>query len=202
MVDSIVFKIFFVILSYLIGSVCFGYVFAKILKKKDFGKKDLPGAAGTFRQYGYKVGILTGFLDALKGAVPPLLAKFLGLDDMLVVALACIAVIVGHNWPVFFKFRGGGGLAPTLGVSAVLIPIEFAIAFPSAVALGFIYRYTLRKRLKFHPNVVGGGFGVLLLPILAFIYKEPWPVIAAFAIIFIIIAVKGPILSKIYTDNR
>jgi len=200
MVDSIVFKIFFVILSYLIGSVCFGYVFAKIFKKKDFAKKDLPGAAGTFRQYGYKMGILTGFLDALKGAVPPLLAKFLGLDD--IVGLACIAVIVGHNWPVFFKFRGGGGLATTLGVSAVLIPIEFAIAFPSAVAFGFIYNYTLRKRLKFHPNAVGGGLGVLLLPILAFTYKEPWPVIAAFAIIFIIIAVKGPILSKIYTDNR
>jgi len=202
MVDSIVFKVFFVILSYLIGSVCFGYVIAKILKKKDFGKKDLPGAAGTFRQYGYKVGILTGFLDTAKAAVPILIAKLvLGLDAR-TIAISCIALVVGHNWPVFFKFRGGGGLATTLGASAVLIPIEFAIAFPSAVAFGFIYNYTLRKRLKFHPNAVGGGLGVLLLPILAFTYKEPWPVIAAFAVIFIIIAVKGPILSKIYTDNR
>jgi len=202
MVNTVLFKAAFVILSYLLGSVCFGYVIAKILKKKDFGKKDLPGAAGTFRQYGHKMGALTGFLDALKGAVPPLLAKFLGLDDMLVVGLACIAVVVGHNWPVFFKFRGGGGLAPALGVSAALIPVEFAIAFPSAVALGFIYRHTLRKRLKFHPNAVGGGFGVLLLPILACTYKEPLPVIIAFAVIFIIIAIKGPILSKIYTNNR
>ncbi len=202
MVDSIVFKVFFVILSYLIGSVCFGYVVAKIFKKKDFAKKDLPGAAGTFRQYGYKMGILTGFLDTTKAAVPILIAKHvLGLDAR-TIAISCVALVVGHNWPVFFKFMGGGGLTTTVGIGLALAPREFAIAFPSAVALGFIYKYTLRKRLKFHPNAVGGGFGVLLLPILACTYKEPWPVIAAFAIIFIIIAIKGPLLSKIYTNNR
>ena len=201
MVSTVTFKIIFVILSYLLGSVCFGYIFAKILKKKDFGKNDLPGAAGSFRQYGFKIGIATGFLDAAKGAVPPLLAKFLGLD-IITVVIACIAVLIGHNWPIFFKFRGGGGLGTTIGISLVVAPIEFAIAFPSAIAFGFIYKYTLRKRLRFGPNAVGGAFGALLLPILAFVFHESLPIIILFALIFIIIVLKGTILTKIvYKKN-
>ena len=47
---SFTFKVFFIIASYLLGSVCFGYVFARALKKNDFGKKDLPEGAGSARQ--------------------------------------------------------------------------------------------------------------------------------------------------------
>lgn len=93
MVNTITFKVIFIILSYLLGSVCFGYIFAKILKNKDFGKKDLPGGSGSYRQLGHKIGIATGFLDAAKGAVPPLLAKFFGLDTIIVV-IACLAVVI------------------------------------------------------------------------------------------------------------
>jgi len=201
MVDTVLFKVIFVILSYLLGSVCFGYIFAKILKKRDFGKKDLPGAAGSFRQLGFKIGVVTGFLDAVKGAVPPLLANFLGLDTTTVV-IACLAVIIGHNWPIFYKFRGGGGLATTIGISIVLVPIEFAIAFPSAIAVGFIYKYTLRKRLGLGPNAVGGAFGALLLPILAFVFHESLPIIILFTLLFIIIALKGIILTTIIYNKK
>ena len=172
-----------------------------ILKKKDFGKNDLPGAAGSFRQYGFKIGIATGFLDAAKGTVPPLLAKFLGLDTITVL-IACLAVIIGHNWPIFYKFRGGGGLATTIGIGIVLVPIEFAIAFPSAIAFGFIYKYTLRKRLGLHPNALGGGFGALLLPILAFVFHESLPIIILFTLLFIIIVLKGTILTKMIYNKK
>ena len=141
MVNTVIFKVIFVIASYLLGSVCFGYIFAKFLKNKDFGKEDLPGAAGSFRKLGPKIGIATGFLDAAKGVIPPLLAKFLGLDNTTLV-IVCLAVVVGHNWPIFFKFRGGGGLTTIIGIGLVLAPIEFAIAFPAAIAGGYIYKYT------------------------------------------------------------
>ena len=196
MTNTLTFKIAFVIASYLLGSVCFGYVFAKILKKKDFSKRDLPGAAGSFRQLGLKIGIATGFLDAAKGMVPPLLAKYLELDPFTLV-VASLAVVIGHNWPIFFKFRGGGGLSTTIGTSLALIPIEFAIAFPLAIISGYIYKSTLRKRFKVHPNPVGGGVGVLLLPILAFVFHEPLHIVILFILIFILVAVKGIILSKI-----
>ena len=115
MLDTIAFKIIYVILSYLLGSVCFGYVFAKALGKRDFGKKDLPGGTGSSRQLGIKIGLTIGFLDTLKGVVPPLLAtKLLGLDIYATV-LASLAVVIGHNWPVFLGFRGGRGEATTIG---------------------------------------------------------------------------------------
>ncbi len=200
MVNTITFKVIFIILSYLLGSVCFGYIFAKILKNKDFGKKDLPGGAGSYRQLGHKIGIATGFLDALKGILPPLLAKFLGLD-LFTLVIACLVVIIGHNWPIFFKFRGGGGISVAIGTSLVLIPIEFAIAFPSAIASGYIYKYTLGKRFKVSPIPVGGVVGTLLLPVLAFIFNEPLPIILLFTLLFILIVVKGIILNTIYNKK-
>lgn len=200
MVDTVIFKIVFVIASYLLGSVCFGYVLAKFLKNKDFGKEDLPGAAGSFRKLGLKAGIATGLIDTAKGAVPPLLAKFLGLDNI-TLAIACLAIIIGHNWPIFFKFRGGGGLSVIMGISLVLIPIEFAIAFPSAIAVGYIYKYTLRKRFKIHPNPVGGGLGVFLLPMLAFVHDRSPFIILLFTLAFIITAVKGLILYMMYNKK-
>jgi acyl-phosphate glycerol 3-phosphate acyltransferase len=192
------FKIAYVILSYLLGSVCFGYIFAKALGKKDFGKKDLPGGSGSYRQLGKTIGLTIGFLDTLKGVAVPLLAtKLLGLDIYTTV-LASLAVVIGHNWPVFFRFRGGGGLSVTLGVSVVLIPIECAIAFAVAVIGGYIYKYTLGKRFKISPMPVGGGIGTLLLPVLAFAFGKPLPIVLLFVALFLIAAVKGIILTKIY----
>jgi acyl-phosphate glycerol 3-phosphate acyltransferase len=200
MVNTVIFKVIFVIASYLLGSVCFGYVFAKFLKNKDFGKKDLPGAAGSFRNLGPKIGIMVGFLDAAKGVIPPLLAKFLGLDNVTIV-IACLAVVVGHSWPIFFKFRGGGGLTTIIGISLVLVPIEFAIAFPVAIAGGYIYKYTLGKRFKIHPNPVGGVIGTFLLPVLAFIFNEPLLITLLFTLLFILTVVKGAILYIMYNKK-
>jgi acyl-phosphate glycerol 3-phosphate acyltransferase len=195
--SSTAFKVFFVIISYLLGSVCSGYIVAGALKKKDFGRKDLPGAAGSARQMGLAKGILVGFLDALKGMIPPLLGKALKLD-LVTICIACLAVVIGHNWPVFFKFKGGGGLSTTIGMSIVLVPKEFIIAFPIAIIAGYIYKYTLGRRLRFHPNAVGGGVGTFLLPLLSFIFDEPLSVLILFTLVFLIVALKGIILFYLY----
>ena len=57
MVDTIYFKIFYIIASYLLGSVVFGYIVARILKKEGFGRVDRPGTAGAGRQYGFKAAL-------------------------------------------------------------------------------------------------------------------------------------------------
>ena len=200
---AIMFKILFVIASYLLGSVCFGYVFAKISKKEDFGKNDLPGGAGSSRQLGFAKGIAVGFLDTLKGAIPPLLATRLfhwdsSLSGQIAILASCLAVIIGHNWPVFFKFRGGGGLSSTIGISFALIPLECGIAFPVAIATGFIYKYTLAKRLPFSPIPVGAGMATLLLPILCYLYNEPLYITVLFSLIFVLLTVKSMVLTKLY----
>ena len=196
MTNTILFKTMYVILSYLLGSVCFGYVFARKLGKKDFGKKDLPGAAGAYRQLG-KIVIAIGILDTLKGVIPPLLARLVGLDTY-TLAAACLAVVVGHNWPVYYRFKGGGGLTVVIGISIVIIPLEFAIAFVTAILGGYIYKYTLRKRFKAPPIPVGGAIGTFLLPVLTLLFGKPLPVIFLFTCLFLIIAIKGIILTNIY----
>jgi acyl phosphate:glycerol-3-phosphate acyltransferase len=201
MAESIYFKIFYVIASYLLGSVVFGYIIAKILKKEGFGKIDRPGTAGAGRLYGFKAALPTFVFDCGKGAMIPLVGRAIGLDTLTIV-IASLSVLVGHNWPVFFKFRGGGGVATTMGISAVLIPIQFLIVLISALSISFIYKYTLRKKHNVNPNVIGSLFAVIVLPILVyfwpFLLNEPFLLFMLTIGIFVIIVVKGIILHMIY----
>ena len=145
MVDTIYFKVFYIIASYLLGSVVFGYVVARILKKKGFGYVDRPGTAGTGRQYGFKAALPVFIFDCGKGAAVPLIGKAIGLD-MIIIIIASLALLIGHNWPVFFKFRGGGGVATAMGMAAALAPIQFLIILAIALSIGFTYKYTLGKK--------------------------------------------------------
>ena len=161
MADNIYFRIFFIIASYLIGSVVFGYVIAKILGKKGFGSVDRPGTAGAGRQYGLKAGIPVFLFDCGKGAAIPLIGMAIGLD-MLTIVIASFAVLLGHNWPVFFKFRGGGGVATAMGISAPLVPVQFLIVLGASLAIALIYRFTIGKKHKVNPNVIGSLFAILV----------------------------------------
>lgn len=201
MVESLLFKIAYVIASYLLGSVVFGYVMARILKKEGFGKIDRPGTAGAGRLYGPKAAAPTFIFDCGKGILVPIIAILIGLDIFTTI-IACIAVLVGHNWPVFFRFRGGGGVATAMGISAVMMPFQFLIVLASGLSLSFIYKYTLRKKHKVNPNVAGSLFAIIILPIIVYFWPyrldEPFMVFVLSIGIFLIIAVKGVILHLIY----
>jgi len=211
MVDNIIFKIAYIVASYLLGSVVFGYIIAKILKKEGFGKIDRAGTAGAGRLYGFKASVPTFFFDVGKGVAVPLVGKLIGLD-MLTIVFATLAVLVGHNWPVFFKFIGGGGIASTIGIGFVLIPKETAIVFAIALAVGYAYKYTLGKKHKVNPNVVGGALGTFLLPVFTYIFykpislnelflcNEPLLLVILFSAIFLIILTKGLILHFAYRN--
>ena len=199
MLESIYFKIAYIIASYLLGSVLFAYVMAKILKKDNLSSIDRPGTAGAGRQFGYKAGIPTFIFDVGKGILVPLVARLLGLDNITLV-IAILAVLIGHNWPLFFKFRGGGGIATTIGIAAYLVPIIFLIVFGISLAMGFAYKYTLRKKHKVNPNVVGSALGSALLPIFCFAWGQPLYIIILFIAIFLIIVTKGIILHLMYRN--
>lgn len=203
MAESIYFKILYIILSYLLGSVVFGYIIAKILKKDGFGKVDRPGTAGAGRQYGFFAGFSTFVFDCGKGVAVPLIGKAIGFDTLTII-IASLAVLVGHNWPVFFKFRGGGGVATAMGITAVLMPIQFLIILTCAVSIGYIYKRTLRKKHKVSQNVIGALFAVITLPILVYFWpfrlNEPFLLFMLTIGIFIIIVFKGIILHMIYRN--
>jgi acyl phosphate:glycerol-3-phosphate acyltransferase len=132
-----------IIVGYLLGSISFSYVFGKRIKKVDIREHGSgnAGATNTLRVLGIGPAIAVLLLDALKGIVAVLLALYL-VGDGLVPAAAGLAAIVGHNWPVFLRFKGGKGVATTIGVLATLVfwPALYAgiIAIISIVITRFV----------------------------------------------------------------
>lgn len=115
-------KIIAIVLSYLLGSVSFSVVLAKLLKGIDIRQHGSgnAGATNTLRILGKGPAIAVLLLDVLKGIGAIWLGKWLGGGNEWIPALCGLAAIVGHNWPVYFRFRGGKGIATTIGIMATL----------------------------------------------------------------------------------
>ncbi|MNJ40767.1 glycerol-3-phosphate 1-O-acyltransferase PlsY [Paenibacillus bouchesdurhonensis] len=136
-----------VIFSYLLGSVSFSVVLAKSLKGIDIRQHGSgnAGATNTLRVLGKGPAIMVLALDVLKGIAAVWIGRWLGGDYVWVPLLCGLAAIVGHNWPIYFRFRGGKGIATTIGVMASLFffPALYAgiiaivsIVFTRYVSLG------------------------------------------------------------------
>lgn len=111
------------IVAYLIGSISFSVIISKKMAGFDVREKG-SGNAGTtnmLRSVGKKAAALTLICDVLKGVVAILIAMFIGWafkveNQSLLVQIAGIAVVLGHTFPIFFGFKGGKGVATSLGV--------------------------------------------------------------------------------------
>jgi glycerol-3-phosphate acyltransferase PlsY len=115
------------LVSYLLGSIPTAYLFGKLTKGIDLrqhGSGNL-GATNAFRVLGKTTGAIVLILDILKGTIAILLAKFVfyesgtSFSSNLYLCLASIAVVSGHNWTIFLGFKGGKGVATTLGALIV-----------------------------------------------------------------------------------
>jgi len=130
-----------VALAYLVGSLLFGVVYSRLLKGKDIRNTDNPGGSGSVRQFGWGFGLLVGISDALKGVLVAYFVYTLSRDPV-VMLLSAMAVVAGHNWPLYFGFRGGGGLAPAFGVTIYHFPLEFALGLVPALLAYLLYKHT------------------------------------------------------------
>jgi len=106
-----------IVMGYLTGSLCSAVVICRLFALPDprlEGSKN-PGATNVLRLAGKKYAILVLLADVLKGVLPVLGAKLLGVSDV-VVGYTCLAAVLGHVYPLFFEFKGGKGVATALGV--------------------------------------------------------------------------------------
>ena len=115
------------LVAYLIGSISFSVIFTKKLAGFDVREKGSKNAGSTnvLRTAGKKVAILTLVCDVLKGVIAVLFAKFIGKVDNFehteyLVQLAGLMVALGHTFPIFFGFKGGKGVATSLGVIMII----------------------------------------------------------------------------------
>ena len=142
------------VIAYLLGSISFSVIISKKIAGFDVREKGSGNAGSTnvLRTVGKKAAVLTLICDVLKGVVAVLIATLVGkiwkeLDGALLVQLAGIFVIIGHTFPIFFKFKGGKGVATSLGVLLItnwqigLICLVFALvlmALTRMVSVGSI----------------------------------------------------------------
>jgi glycerol-3-phosphate acyltransferase PlsY len=134
-----------VIAAYLLGCLPTAYIAGRILKSVDIrqiGDGNM-GAANAYRQLGPKIGIMVGAIDAAKGALAVGIALMAPVS-LLFVLLAGVAVVAGHNWPVFLGFRGGRGEATAIGVLLAVVTIPMLILAIPALAAHFILRDTTK----------------------------------------------------------
>lgn len=160
------------VLGYLLGSIPCAYIAARLVKRVDIRKVGggNVGTVNTMREIGTLPGLGVFFADMAKGALAVLIAQWLGLHLYWVFAVG-FAAVAGHNWPVWLKFRGGQGLATTMGVLAVFSPIPFAICFAIlllAVVITSNVRLSAVAGFVFLPLLIwvfGGELSVILYSI-------------------------------------
>jgi glycerol-3-phosphate acyltransferase PlsY len=163
-------KILLVVAAYLLGSIPFGYL---IVRGKGGGDIRATGSGGTgatnvSRRIGRAAGVLTLLLDAAKGCLAVVVAKSVSGDDW-VIAIAAIAALVGHIFPVWLGFRGGKGVATGVGIFLVLAPLALLCAAVVFVAIVLLTRYVS----------LGSIAAAILIPVLVWVQSDSRPLLVA-----------------------
>ncbi len=160
---SILMYVAFIGVSYLAGSVNNAIIICRLLGYdiRSLGSGN-PGAMNMIRSVGLWWGVLTLVMDALKGALPALtgwffLGEFCSFEGSRIGACLCgLGVIAGHIFPVYYKFKGGKGVASTLGICMVLNPLLGALSFLVLVAIILI------TKIGFIGSFVGVGIPLIV----------------------------------------
>ena len=119
-------QLLIILFAYLVGSVSSGIIVSQIFNLPDprtIGSKN-PGATNVMRSGNKKAAIFTLLGDLLKAILVLALAEYLGFNDLIIVCVA-LAVLIGHIYPIFYKFQGGKGVATAIGI---LIALNFKLA--------------------------------------------------------------------------
>lgn len=163
--------------AYLAGSISPSYILARFAKGVDIRKVGTlnAGTLNAFNALGKKGGAFVFLFDFGKGLFAALVPQWLNLPEAAVYA-AAIAVVVGHNWPVWLRFVGGKGVATSAGVAAGLIPLLAVAALVPAIVLLVVLK-------KF--AIVAMGTGFVLLVALTYITDQP---LGVFIVIFAVSA--------------
>ncbi|MBP7139667.1 MAG: threonylcarbamoyl-AMP synthase [Caldisericia bacterium] len=121
-------KVILILLSYLYGSIPFGFIFVKKKKGIDIRKVGSGniGATNVLRIAGLSIAIISGIFDLSKGLLPILIGRYIFHFDIYTIFLMGFSGVIGHDFSIFLGFKGGKGVAATFGVVIGLIP---AVAF-------------------------------------------------------------------------
>ncbi len=167
------------VVAYLLGSIPFGLLFARIFARKDVrevGSGNI-GATNVTRVAGPLPGILTLFFDAGKGALAVLLASHFTNHDARTMMFAAIFALIGHCYPVWLGFKGGKGIATGLGVFTALCPLAGLGSLAVFIIVAITWRYAS----------LGSVAAAASMPLLVYLFWAPGhapPVVIVFGTLF------------------
>ena len=146
---------YFVIISYFVGSIPFGFIFTKLVLKEDIRKigSGNIGATNALRTGNKTVGYMTLVFDILKAILPILYIKFFYADYLFICSLC---IFLGHVFPLWLRFKGGKGVATYLGILFcinIYLGLSFIIVW---LSIYFIFKY----------SSLGSIIASLIIPIL------------------------------------
>jgi glycerol-3-phosphate acyltransferase PlsY len=159
----------FVLAGYLCGSLTFGYWLVRIFRHEDIRTKGSGnvGATNVWRVYGPKLGLPAAFLDVAKGFVPAFAATVVVGHGIGVLAGA--AAMLGHARPIFLRFQRGGKMVATAGGAFLgVAPLVGAAGAGVWILVFALTRYAS----------VASIVSAVSLPVWAWLFGYPWPVIA------------------------
>lgn len=152
--------------AYFLGALPFALIFVKLFAKKDIRKIGTGnvGAMNSYESTGRKhIGFIVLIFDLLKGFFAVLIARHLFNDDYMAVSIAASGAVLGHNFNIFLKFKGGRGLATAAGAFLYINPIMI-IAWFFGDVLGF---FIIKRQVH-----VGAFCGTILAPFIMYLLPE------------------------------
>jgi glycerol-3-phosphate acyltransferase PlsY len=160
-----------VVLAYLLGSVSFSILVVRLFFRKDIREEGSgnAGATNVLRNHGAKAGVAVALLDVAKGAAAVGAMKWATADPAWLSA-AAFAVVLGHVFPAFFRFRGGKGVATTVGAFLVLAPGA------TAVVIGLFALVVAATRYVSLGSILAA---TALPPVALYLFHSPDPVALA-----------------------
>ncbi|MDR1773829.1 MAG: glycerol-3-phosphate 1-O-acyltransferase PlsY, partial [Clostridioides sp.] len=135
------------IISYLLGNISTSYIISKKISGVDIRTQGSGNAGSTnvLRTHGIKAGVATFLGDVLKGLLSVIIAGFIGsligINIEIAKYLAVVFVVCGHNWPVFMGFRGGKGVATSLGSMIAIAPVISLICLGIFILVVLLTKY-------------------------------------------------------------
>jgi glycerol-3-phosphate acyltransferase PlsY len=178
--------------SYMLGSLPSAVIVSRLAKGVDIrelGDGNM-GARNTYRTLGLGAGIAVALADGCKGALSVLIARWLGLTPFWQ-AGAGVTAVLGHDFPIYVKFRGGQGLATVLGT--------FLALFPNQTALGMIVYGVLYLITRLSDLSAGIGCGLIFV---LHILKRNWTFAAFVALMFLTIPLKKALMDHQRAEQK
>lgn len=199
MTETLVAWIIAIPAAYLLGAIPTGILVSRLWRGVDIRQYGSGGSGATnvYRTLGKPAAAAVLLLDFVKGSIAVLVARLLDADAYLLTALAGVAAVAGHTWPVYVGFKGGKGIATGWGALLVISPIA-SIATIIGLVIALTTRYVSLG------SILGAVAGVATLLVLSIIGLQPVEYIAFIipAMIFILFRHSDNIKRLLRGDER